>query len=268
MSDQAAIIDTHCHLRLIDGADGVAGYVAAAAEAGVAALINVGFDDATNSAVIEEAARFPGVYCSQGVHPHEAATATEATFDWISAHLTNPKVVALGEMGLDYFKEYAPIPVQHAVFERQLALAAETGLPVIIHSRDAVDDTHAMLKNAALPQGGIMHCYAYDTAWAERFIELGFDISFSGVVTFKKAEALHAAARDLPLDRVHVETDSPWLAPVPHRGQTNQPAYVVHTARCLADLRGASFDTVAAQLWANALRRFPRLNPLSEAPSD
>lgn len=256
----ATLIDTHCHVRLIDGPGSVAAYLDAAREAGVGTIISVGFDGPTNAGVLEEANTYPQVYCTQGRHPHEAADATEETFALMEAELGHPKVVALGEMGLDHFKEYSPIPRQREVFERQLAMAAASGLPVIIHSRDAAADTHAMLKAVALPQGGVMHCYSYDAAWGERFIALGFDISFSGVLTFPKATDLHEAARVLPLDRLHVETDAPWLAPVPKRGKTNEPAFVAHTAAHLAALRGMSLQEVASQLQANAQRRFPKLS--------
>lgn len=259
MTTTPSLIDTHCHLRLIDGPEAVPAIVRRARDAGVTIMINVGFDDPTNRAVLDEAATHPGVFCTQGVHPHEAAKATAETFAWIATHADDPRVVALGEMGLDYYKEYSAIPRQHEVFERQLEIAKATGLPVVIHSRDAAEDTFAMLQQAALPQGGIMHCYAYDADWAKRFLDLNFDISFSGVLTFKKAEALHAAATTLPLDRLHVETDAPWLAPMPHRGHTNEPAYVAHTAAALAHYRQLPLAEVAAQLALNAQRRFPRL---------
>lgn len=252
-------IDTHCHPRLIEGPEQVGVYVEQARAAGVTTLISIGFDDVTNAGVIEEAHTFPGVFCSQGVHPHEAGTATEATFAAITSRLDDPRVVAQGEMGLDYFRQYSEVPRQHEVFARQLALAQASGLPVVIHSRDAAADTYAMLKEAALPQGGVMHCYAYDAEWARQFLDLGFDISFSGVLTFPKAESLQEAARVLPLDRIHIETDAPWLAPVPHRGKTNQPAYTAHTGMFLAQLRGMDPVAVAAQLTANAHRRFPRI---------
>src|ERR1051326_4394660 len=186
------------------------------------------------------------MYATIGVHPHEAAKATEETFARMRDLARHPKTVAVGEIGLDYHYDFSPRDVQMRVFRRQMEMAAECGLPIVIHTREAWDDTLAAVKNAGgLPHGGIMHCFTGDAAQARQALDMGFHLAFGGVLTFPKAEALREAARVTPEDRLLIETDCPYLAPVPHRGKRNEPAFVAQTARRLAEVRSTTIEEIA-----------------------
>jgi TatD DNase family protein len=193
--------------------------------------------------------RYPFVYATIGVHPHDASKATEETFARLRDLAAQPKVLAIGEIGLDYHYDFSPREVQRAVFERQLALAAETRKPIVIHTREAWDDTLAQVR--ALPQGGIMHCFTGDAAQAWQALDRGFHLSFGGVLTFPKAEGVREAARLTPDDRLLVETDCPYLAPVPHRGKRNEPAFMVETVKRLAEIRARAPEEIAALTTTN-----------------
>jgi len=190
------------------------------------------------------------VYATVGVHPHYAAKAVDETFVRLRQLAGHPKVLAIGEIGLDYHYDFAPRDVQRGVFERQLGLAAEAGKPVVIHTREAWDDTIATLRSAWQGEG-IMHCFTGDEVQARQALDLGFHLAFGGVVTFPKAETVRQAARITPADRLLVETDCPYLAPVPHRGKRNEPAFLLDTVRKLAEVRASSAEEIAAQTTAN-----------------
>jgi TatD DNase family protein len=198
--------------------------------------------------------RYPFVYATIGVHPHDASKATSETWTRMRELATHPKVLAVGEIGLDYHYDFSPRDVQHAVFEQQLAIAAEFGKPIVIHTREAWDDTLEMLR-AHWHGGGIMHCFTGNETQARQALDLGFHLSFGGVLTFPKAEEVRQAARIAPEDRLLVETDCPYLAPVPHRGKRNEPAFVVDTARRLAEVRGVPPEAIAEA----TTRNFERL---------
>jgi TatD DNase family protein len=193
-----------------------------------------------------------------GIHPHDAARASEADFAELRSLCGDENITAVGECGLDYHYDHSPRPVQRAAFERQIALARELGKPVVVHTREADEDTAAALAAGLGPASGAIHCFTGDWTAARRYLDLGLCISIAGVVTFKSAEALRDAARRIPLERLMVETDCPFLTPVPHRGKRNEPAYVALTAALLADLRGEPPATLAAATSANA-RRLLRL---------
>lgn len=203
---------------------------------------------------VRQAERHPFIYATIGVHPHDASKATPETFARMRQLAAHPKVLAVGEIGLDYHYDFSPREVQRAVFEQQLALAAESGKPIVIHTREAWDDTLAILR-AHWQGGGIMHCFTGDEAQARQALDLGFHLSFGGVLTFPKADAVRQAARVAPEDRLLVETDCPYLAPVPHRGKRNEPAFVVETVRRLAEVRGSAPEAVAEA----TTRNFERL---------
>jgi TatD DNase family protein len=237
-----SLIDSHCHLDGKPFAADRQAVIRRAREAGVDTLVAIGLQPAVELAEADE-----NIYAVVGVHPHEAAQASGLE---AAPLLSHPKVVAVGEIGLDYHYDFSPRDTQRAVFEGQLQLAAEANLPVVIHTREAWADTVAILK-AHGPRRGIFHCFSGGPAEAEEALALGFHLSFSGIITFPKAEDIREAARLAPLDRLLVETDAPYLAPVPFRGKRNEPAYIVHTARRLAELRGVSFDEIAALTTAN-----------------
>jgi TatD DNase family protein len=188
--------------------------------------------------------RYPFLYATIGVHPHDASKAGEETWARMRALAAHAKVLAIGEIGLDYHYDFSPRDVQRSVFEQQLALAAECGKPIVIHTREAWDDTLEILR-AHWRGGGIMHCFTGDETQARQALDLGFHLSFGGVLTFPKAGDVRQAARFAPEDRLLVETDCPYLAPVPHRGKRNEPAFVVETARRLAEVRSVSLEAVA-----------------------
>lgn len=252
------LIDTHCHLDpqyLPEGPDEV---LARAREAGVVAFVcvGVGSDLTPARSAIELASRREDVFAAIGFHPHDATALDEAAYEELSRLARHPKVVAVGEMGLDFHYDHSPREVQKEAFRRQIALAREIGKPIVVHTREAAEETLAILdEERAGEVGGIIHCFSEDRPFAERALDLGFDISFSGIVTFKNAKAIQEVASFAPLDRILVETDSPYLAPVPMRGKRCEPAYVVHTARFIAKLRGMSFEELAAATTENARRR-------------
>lgn len=249
------LVDSHCHLDGKTFTGDLDEVIARARAAGVETMVSIGTGDGPPDleAGIRLAERYPFIYATVGVHPHDAAKAEEATYTELIALAAHPKVVAMGEMGLDYHYNFAPPEVQREVFIRQLAVARECALPIVIHTREAWDDTFAILSAhwSADGPGGIMHCFSGGPREAEEALGLGFHLSFSGIVTYPKAVEVHEAARLCPLDRLLVETDAPYLAPTPHRGKRNEPAYVVRTAERLAELRGETPEAIAAATTEN-----------------
>jgi len=235
------LVDSHCHIndpKFDADRDAV---IERALAAGVETMLVI---DAP-----EFAEPYPFLYATIGVHPHEAAKATEDTFARMRDLAQHPKVLAIGEIGLDYHYDFSPRDVQHRVFDRQLELAAEFGKPVVIHTREAWEDTMAHMPT--LPHGGIMHCFTGTVEQAQEAVERGFHLGIGGVLTFPKAEELRAAAKAVPEQRLLVETDCPYLAPAPHRGKRNEPLFVVDTARRLAEVRGTSLEAICALTTSN-----------------
>ena len=248
MPTQLRWFDSHCHIhdeRIPDGADGA---VEAARSAGVHTMVTVGCDRATSLAAIEVAARFDDVHATVGLHPHEASHGVDSIIDL----LDTPGVVAVGEAGLDYYYDHSPRDAQHAAFAAQIQLAHERRLPLIIHTRDAWEDTFDILRAERTPERTIFHCFTGGPDEARRCLDLGATLSFSGIVTFKGAPEVQAAAVACPLDRMLIETDSPYLAPMPHRGKPNRPAWVPHVGRFIADIRGLDADVIADSTSTNA----------------
>jgi TatD DNase family protein len=238
---EVKLVDSHCHLNDPQFDADRDAVIERALAAGVGTMMVI---DAP-----EFAERYPFLYATIGVHPHEAAKATEETFARMRDLASHPKVLAVGEIGLDYHYDFSPRDVQHRVFERQLEIAAEFHKPIVIHTREAWDDTLSHMPT--LPHGGIMHCFTGTVAQAEQALALGFHLGFGGVLTFPKASELRDAARVTPDERLLVETDCPYLAPVPNRGKRNEPAFVVETARRLAEVRGTNLETIAALTTSN-----------------
>jgi TatD DNase family protein len=247
------LIDSHCHVHDPRIPDGTAGAVAAALDAGVAAMITVGCDRATSLAAIDVAAAHDEVYATVGLHPHDARHGVDTIVDL----LDTPGIVAVGEAGLDYYYEHSPRDVQREAFAAQIQLAHERGLPLVIHTRDAWDDTFDVLAVEGAPERTIFHCFTGGPDEVHRALDAGAYVSFSGIVTFPSATDLHEAARRCPLDRTLVETDSPYLAPVPNRGKPNRPAWVGHVVEHLATLHGTTTERVATATRAATQLAFP-----------
>ncbi|KJU77223.1 TatD family hydrolase [Ectopseudomonas oleovorans] len=254
------LIDSHCHLDRLDLAahgGSLDAALDAARAAGVGHFLCIGVS-ADNAATVKGLAeRYADVDCSVGVHPLDLEPGAEPALDWLLGELAHPKVVAIGETGLDYHYEPESAALQQASFRLHLEAARITGKPVIVHTREARADTLALLREAALPQAGVLHCFTEDWEMAKAALDIGFYISLSGIVTFRNAEALRDVARQVPADRLLVETDSPYLAPVPHRGKPNLPQYVREVAEYLAVLRGVSYESLAEQTSSNFKRLFP-----------
>jgi len=253
------LVDSHCHLDRLDlepfGGE-LANALQQAQENGVGRFLCVAIDRGNIPDVIAIAERFDNVYASVGVHPNEEEDG-EVTADELIALANHPKVIAIGETGLDYFRSEGDLAWQKQRFRNHIAAAKACNKPLIIHSRDAREDTiRLMREEGAHEAGGIMHCFVEDWETAQQAMEMGFYISFSGIVTFRNAEPLREVARRVPAERLLVETDSPYLAPVPHRGKSNQPAYVRHVAEFLAELRGISFEEMSALTTENFNRLF------------
>lgn len=255
------LVDSHCHLDFIkDDQDAV---VAAAETAGLVALINPGTNLKSSRAAIALAEKYSMVYAAVGVHPHDASSYNDETTATLRELATHPKVVAIGETGLDFYRNYSPHDAQRRAFAAQLALAAELNLPVIIHDRDASEETLKTLKGwsgGSNGRRGVLHSYSAGPERLEEVIDLGFSIGISGPVTFPKARRLQLVARDVPLDRLLIETDAPFLTPVPFRGRRNRPAYVEYVAEKIAGLRGMAFQEICEQTTRNVFQLFSLVN--------
>ena len=254
------LVDSHCHLDFPEFAEDIDGVLARAANAGIGMCVTICTRLSKFDQVLAVAERYDNVYCSVGVHPHEAETEGQRTADRLIELAAHPKVVGIGETGLDFYYDRSPRDRQAESFRAHIVAARETGLPLIVHSRDADTETADILADemakGAYP--GVMHCFSSGRQLAEKAVELGMFISLSGIATFKTAEELRDIARDVPLDRLLVETDAPFLAPVPYRGKRNEPAFVAETAGVVADLKGVSRDDLAVATTDNFFRLFTR----------
>jgi TatD DNase family protein len=252
-------IDMHCHLDQLEGGPDHA--IQMAQQNGVERIITIGTEPEDLQIVLDLAQKYsPVVFCTIGIHPHEGVKYTKDIGDFLLNHGPRPEVVAIGEIGLDYYYDQSPRAEQIDAFEKQLEIAANLDLPVEIHTRDAEEDTIRILKNMNGRVKGLIHCFT-GTEWlARQALDLGFNISISGVVTFKSADALRAVVKDIiPLDRLHVETDAPFLAPIPLRGKTNTSAYMIHTAKVVAGLKNISEEKLAEITKQNAKKLFKKL---------
>jgi TatD DNase family protein len=254
------LVDSHCHLDFPEFAPELDAVVGRARDAGLAGMVTICTRLTEFERVRALAERFANVWCSVGIHPHEAANEPDASVERIVELTRHPKVVGIGETGLDYYYDHSPRDRQREIFRRHIEAARRSGLPLIVHSREAEEDTVALLEEGAAPGGlsGVIHCFTSSAFLAERALAIGFCISFSGIVTFRNAEALRAVAKQVPADRLLVETDAPFLAPVPHRGKRNEPAFVAHTAAFLAELRGETREQLEAKTTANFRRLFAK----------
>ncbi len=259
-ADNRLLVDSHCHLDRLDltAYDGSLDRALEAARArGVKHFLCIGVSAENAAAVKALADSYDDVDCSVGIHPLDLKPGEAPALDWLLHELEHPRVVAIGETGLDYHYEPEAAELQQASFRLHLQAANLTGKPVIVHTRGARADTLALLREAQLPQGGVLHCFTEDWDMAKAALDLGFYISLSGIVTFRNADALRDVARQVPADRLLVETDSPYLAPIPHRGKPNLPEYVREVAEYLAMVRGVPFEELAQQTTDNFKRLFP-----------
>lgn len=254
------LIDSHCHLNYEGLADRQGEVLANARARGVGGFLNISTRQKEWSDVIGVAEREPDVWATVGIHPHEADNHPDLGSAALIEAANHPRVIAIGECGLDYFYDKSDRSAQRERFAAHIEAARKTSLPLVVHTRDAEDDTAAMLSEAVAEGGvtGVLHCFTGSRALAEKALELGFYISLSGIVTFKNAQDLQETAKILPRDRFLVETDSPFLAPVPNRGKTCEPAFVADTALFVADLRGESIDELAQATTANFYRLFAK----------
>jgi TatD DNase family protein len=250
------LVDSHCHLDDKQFSEDREATIERAVAAGVERMMAIGTGDGPQDleTAVRLAERYPCFFATVGVHPHDAAKAAPDTFDRLREVAKHPKVLAVGEIGLDYHYDFSPREIQREVFIRQLELAREAAKPIVIHTREAWSDTTAILREH-YAGSGIFHCFTGGPAEAREALDLGFHLSFGGVLTFPKAEAVREAARMAPLDRILVETDAPYLAPVPHRGKRNEPAFIVETVRKLAAVREIAVEDLAAA----TTRNFERL---------
>src|SRR6201985_313387 len=255
------LVDSHCHLDFPDFAGDLDGIVARAAAAGVGRMVTISTRVKRLGGLLEIAERFPNVYCSVGTHPHHADEEDGITADELIALTKHPKVVALGEAGLDYFYDKGSPEAQARGFRAHIAAARATGLPLVIHTREADSECQRILEEegARGPFRAVLHCYTGGRELAMKAIELGLSISFTGILTFKKSESLRDLAAELPADRIMVETDAPYLAPGKFRGKRNEPAYVVEVAKELAQTRGVSLDEIARRTTENFFHLFSKV---------
>ena len=260
------LVDSHCHLDYPDFEnDGLDAVLKRAEAGGVGHFLTISTNIAAFDKVLAVAKNHRQVHCTVGTHPHHAGDAPELKFskEDIVNFTKDEKVAGIGETGLDYYYEHSPVDKQKACFEKHIAAAIETDLPLIVHTRDAEDDTVNILKDAGQGNArGVIHCFSGSLDLAKKSLDLGFYISLSGIITFKKAEALREVAKYVPLDRLLVETDCPYLAPEPYRGKRNEPAYVARTAMVLSDIKALSIDAVAAATTNNFFDLFDKAKRL------
>lgn len=251
------LFDTHAHLHFPDFAADLGDVMARARAAGVRRMVTVGTDPATSRAAIAIAEREPDVWATVGIHPHDADGAHEAALVEIERLAATPRVVAIGEIGLDFFRDLSPRPAQERAFRAQLEIARRVARPVVLHCRDAHEETLAILAEHRVGEmGGVMHCFSGDVDVARRCLDLGLVVSLAGPVTYTKARALPDVARFVPGDRLVLETDCPYLPPQPFRGKRNEPAHIAITAARVAELRGEPLETLAARLTETARTLF------------
>ncbi len=255
-------VDSHCHLDDKRFADDLDAVLERAAAAGVTRILTIGTGDGPPEIdrAIRLAERYPQVFASVGVHPHDAAKVTEETYADLRTLASHPKVLGFGEIGLDYHYDFSPRQTQREVFVRQLAIARDAELPLIIHTREAWADTMAILREHG-PHAGVMHCFTGTPEEAEEALALGLQLAFGGVTTFKTADAVRQALLRTPDDRLLIETDAPYLAPLPYRGKRNEPAFMAKTAQLLAEVRGTTPEEIGRITTANFDRLFPGRGP-------
>jgi TatD DNase family protein len=248
------LVDSHAHLDFPQFDADRNAVIARAREAGLTAIVNIGTNLASSRASVALAEEYDFIYATVGIHPHDAEAADQKALEELRSLAEHPKVVAIGEIGLDYYRDYAPRPAQRQAFRDQLALASALRRPVVIHSREAHGEVFVALHN--WDGRGVLHTYAAGLERLEEAIEMGFSIGISGPVTFSNADHLRAVAREVPLDRLLVETDCPYLTPAPHRGRRNEPAYVKYVAETIAEVRDESIERIAGITTENTRRLF------------
>lgn len=254
------LIETHCHLDYLK-AEPLDEIRKKISEAGISKVITIGVDPLNLDRVKELSETFPEVYFTQGIHPHDAKEATEVEYNKISTRASLPKMVAVGEIGLDYHYNNSPQDIQKTVFEKQLQLACDHDLPVVIHTREADEDTKAIIKNFSsyLKRKGVVHSFTSSIELAEFVLNEGFYLGFNGIITFKKAENVQEVVKITPPSRILFETDSPFLTPVPHRGKENAPYYLPFIASKIAELKNLNLEELKKQVWENSLNCFYKL---------
>ncbi|MCF8053617.1 MAG: TatD family hydrolase [Deltaproteobacteria bacterium] len=250
------LVDTHSHIEMSDFTSDLGEVVARAQGCSVGAIICVGLNLSDSARAVQLAQEYPCIYATVGVHPHDAQSIVAATYPQLEELAQSAKVVAYGEIGLDFFHDLSPRAVQRERFAEQLAIAARLGLPVVIHDRDAHAETLAIIRSSPHRRGGVFHCFSGDVAFARQCLDEGFYISITGVVTFPKAQELREVVEFVPLSRLLIETDCPFLTPRPHRGKRNEPAYVSLVAQALAEIKGITVAEVALTTTANAEKLF------------
>ncbi|HYH39557.1 MAG TPA: TatD family hydrolase [Azospirillum sp.] len=264
------LVDSHCHLDFPDFAEELDAVVGRARAAGVGRMVTICTYLTRFERVLAVAERFPDVYCSLGVHPHQAQEEIAGvSVERLVELAKHPKVIGIGETGLDYYYDMSPRDVQQECFRLHIRAAMETGLPLIIHTRDADADIMRIVREEAAgqPVKGLLHCFSSGREVAEDALDFGFSLSLSGIVTFKKSDDLRAIVKDVPLDRILVETDAPYLAPMPYRGKRNEPAYVAHTAAAVAAVKGVSAEEMARITTDNFFRLFDRVPQSDPGPA-
>jgi len=250
------LIDTHCHLEMDAFDNDRDKTIERAREAGVEYIVTIGSDRDSNLQGLGLCSKYPEIYAAVGIHPHDAKTLTEDLYSELKNWVKKPKVIAIGEIGLDYHYMHSPKEIQIDVFRKQIRLAKDSGLPVIVHSREAKDDTLQILQEEAPSISGVLHCFSGDMDMAEKALKTGFFLSIAGPVTFKNAKNLRQIARFIPDERLLIETDSPYLSPVPMRGKRNEPSFLKYTARALAEMRGVGISDLARITTLNAMNLF------------
>ena len=263
----AKLIDSHCHLDYLARDEDLDHVVARARDAGIGGMLTICTKVSEFDEVRAIAEKYDDIWCTVGIHPHEADAEPVVSAERLIELAAHPKVIGIGECGLDYYYEHSSREAQQRNFRAHIAASRVTGLPLIVHTRDADDDTVAILHDefAKGPFPGLIHCYSTSQELAEKSLEIGFYISLSGIVTFKSAGSLRETVKSLPMERVLVETDAPYLAPVPKRGKRNEPAFVAHTAAAVAELRGMSVDDLTTATTTNFFRLFSRAQPPTTA---
>lgn len=254
------LIETHCHLDYLK-AEPLEEILKKIFEADIAKIVTIGVDPDNLDRAMELSSTYDNVYFTQGIHPHDAKDFTQIEFDKISTRVTLPKMVAVGEIGLDYHYNNSPQNIQRDVFEKQLQIACDYDLPVVIHTREADEDTKSILRNFSshLKRKGVIHSFTSTLDLAEFVLEEGFYLGFNGIITFKKAENVQQAVKITPVDKILFETDSPFLTPVPHRGKENAPYYLPFIANKIAELKDIDLETLKDQVLSNSFNCFPKL---------